>query len=142
MERERIESIIESLLFVAGEPVSKKRMFEVISEASREEVSEALQELVRKWDRPERGLRVVEVAGGYSSVFLRRSDGTVIAWGGNNLGQTTVPSRPPWPELHTMAPRPAAARPHPVRDAGLQPPRQRRGESTPCSVICAAEGAS
>ncbi len=65
MERERIESILESLLFVAGEPLSLKRMNEVISEAGRGEIQEALEELIKKWDSPERGLRISEVAGGY-----------------------------------------------------------------------------
>lgn len=65
MERERIESILESLLFVAGEPLSLKRMNEVISEASRAEIQEALEELIKRWDSPEHGLRVYEVAGGY-----------------------------------------------------------------------------
>ncbi|MFO8058283.1 MAG: SMC-Scp complex subunit ScpB [bacterium] len=65
MERDRIESILESLLFVAGEPLSLKRMDEVISEAPRAEIQEALEELIKKWDAPERGLRISEVAGGY-----------------------------------------------------------------------------
>lgn len=65
MERERIESIIESLLFVAGEPVSFKRMCEVVSEASKSEVQAALEELTRGLEVPGSGFRVVEVAGGY-----------------------------------------------------------------------------
>ena len=38
MEREKIEAIIESLLFVAGEPVSFRRMCEIIAEAQKAEV--------------------------------------------------------------------------------------------------------
>ena len=65
MEREQIESIIESLLFVAGEPLTVKRIGELIPEAKRKEVQAALMELCRRWEAPERGLRVVEVAGGW-----------------------------------------------------------------------------
>ena len=65
MEREQIESIIESLLFVAGEPVSLKRMCEIVSEAERAEVQAALDEFIRRCEAADRGLRVLEVAGGY-----------------------------------------------------------------------------
>jgi segregation and condensation protein B len=65
VEREKIESIIESLLFVAGEPVTVKRMCEVIGEAKKAEIQAALDELMRRLEDPARGLRVVEVAGGY-----------------------------------------------------------------------------
>jgi segregation and condensation protein B len=65
MEREQIESIIESLLFVAGEPVSLKRMCEIVNEAERAEVQAALDGIVRRCEAADRGLRVLEVAGGY-----------------------------------------------------------------------------
>ncbi len=66
MEREQIESIIESLLFVAGEPVSLKRMTEIVGDdVKRAEVQAAVEELQRRHEGPERGLRIVEVAGGY-----------------------------------------------------------------------------
>lgn len=65
MEREQIESIIESLLFVAGEPLTVKRIGELIPELKRKEVQAALTELCRRWESPERGLRVIEVAGGW-----------------------------------------------------------------------------
>ena len=65
MERERIESIIESFLFVAGEPVTLNRMCDLISEATRSEVRTALEELTRKCDEDGRGIKIVEVAGGH-----------------------------------------------------------------------------
>jgi segregation and condensation protein B len=65
LERDQIESIIESLLFVAGEPVSLKRMTDIVGDVERAEVRAALEELQRRCEGPERGLRIVEVAGGY-----------------------------------------------------------------------------
>jgi len=65
VERKKIESIIESLLFVAGEPLSLKRICDVISGAEQVEVEEALNQLVQRYEGEERGLRMVEVAGGY-----------------------------------------------------------------------------
>jgi len=65
LEREQIESIIESLLFVSGEPLTVKRIGELIPEVKRKEVQAALAEICRRWESPERGLRVLEVAGGW-----------------------------------------------------------------------------
>ena len=65
LEREKIESIIESLLLVGGEPLSLKRFGELISEASRSEVQAALEELKRRWEGAAGGIRLVEVAGGF-----------------------------------------------------------------------------
>lgn len=65
MEREKIESVIESLLFVAGEPLSLKRICDIVSEAPRAEVRAALEELTRKYESEQSGLRITEVAGGY-----------------------------------------------------------------------------
>ncbi len=65
MDREKIESVIESLLFAAGEPVSLKKLCDYISEAPRADVRAALEELVRKCEHEKRGVRVLEVAGGH-----------------------------------------------------------------------------
>ncbi|HUT52083.1 MAG TPA: SMC-Scp complex subunit ScpB [bacterium] len=97
MERERIESIIESLLFVAGEPVPLKRMCEVIGEAKKAEVLAALDELMRRMDSPERGLRVVEVAGGYQ--FQTAPDNAL--WAGRLL--QSRPMRLSRASLETLA---------------------------------------
>lgn len=65
MEREKIEAIVESLLLVAGEPLTVKRLADLIAEADKKEVQAAVNELARRLEAAERGLRVVEVAGGY-----------------------------------------------------------------------------
>jgi segregation and condensation protein B len=64
LEQDKIESILESLLFVAGEPLPLKRLAELVG-GKRKEVQAALAGLVERWSAPERGLRVVEIAGGW-----------------------------------------------------------------------------
>ncbi len=65
MEKAKIQSIIESILFVSGGPLSLKRMSDIVSEAPPAEVREAVEELVKECQADNRGVRMVEVAGGY-----------------------------------------------------------------------------
>jgi segregation and condensation protein B len=65
MEREEVKSIIESLLFVADGPQSLQRFSEVLDGVEKELVHELLDELQGELDAQNRGIRLVEVAGGY-----------------------------------------------------------------------------
>jgi segregation and condensation protein B len=65
MEREEIKSIVESLLFVADGPQSPQRLGEIIDESDRKLVQEILDELQNELETQNRGVRLVEVAGGY-----------------------------------------------------------------------------
>jgi segregation and condensation protein B len=65
MEREEVKSIIESLLFVADGPQSLQRFSEVLDGVEKELVHELLAELQTELDAQNRGIRLVEVAGGY-----------------------------------------------------------------------------
>ncbi len=65
MEKERIRSIIESLMFISGEPLGLDRISQVIKEADRKQIREALEELRDDFLSQGRGLRIAEVAGGY-----------------------------------------------------------------------------
>jgi segregation and condensation protein B len=59
-----IKAIIESLLFVAGTPVSLRRLAEVTG-ITQIEVKPAIAQLLQEYAAPERGVRLMEVAGGY-----------------------------------------------------------------------------
>jgi segregation and condensation protein B len=61
----RLPALLESLLFAAGAPVPVARLVEALGGPSRAEVVRALEELARSYERDERGLRLVQVAGGY-----------------------------------------------------------------------------
>jgi segregation and condensation protein B len=65
MEREDIRSIIESLLFVADGPLTIQRLGEVLEGAEKENVRSILDELQAELENSRRGVRLVEVAGGY-----------------------------------------------------------------------------
>jgi segregation and condensation protein B len=65
MEREDIRSIIESLLFVADGPLTIQRLGEVLEGAEKEDVRSILDELQAELENGRRGVRLVEVAGGY-----------------------------------------------------------------------------
>jgi len=65
MEREDVKSIIESLLFVADGPLTLQRLQEVIDGTSKEEIRSVVTELQEELESHRRGVRLVEVAGGY-----------------------------------------------------------------------------
>lgn len=65
MEGETLKSIVESLLFVAEGPLTLQRLAEVIEGADRSEITAALEQIRTDLDSNRRGVRLVEVAGGY-----------------------------------------------------------------------------
>jgi segregation and condensation protein B len=65
MEREEVKSIIESLLFVADGPQTLQRFGEVLEGVDEDLIHEILTELQNELDAQGRGIRLVEVAGGY-----------------------------------------------------------------------------
>jgi segregation and condensation protein B len=65
MEREEIRSIVESLLFVADGPLTAERFAEVLDGVPRDTIQNILKEVQAELDGQNRGVRLVEVAGGY-----------------------------------------------------------------------------
>jgi segregation and condensation protein B len=65
MERADLKSIVESLLFVADGPLTLQRLGEVLEGSSRDDIRSVLQELQAELDHERRGVRLVEIAGGY-----------------------------------------------------------------------------
>jgi segregation and condensation protein B len=65
MERQDIKSIVESLLFVAEGPLTIQRLGEVLEDVEREDLRSTLDELQAELESSRRGVRLVEVAGGY-----------------------------------------------------------------------------
>jgi segregation and condensation protein B len=62
---ERLIAILESVLFACGEPITLARLSEVVAGPSRGELRAALAALRERAERERRGLRLIEVAGGY-----------------------------------------------------------------------------
>ena len=65
MEREDVKSIVESLLFVADGPLTLQRIQEVIDGTSKEDIRSIVTEMQEELESTRRGVRLVEVAGGY-----------------------------------------------------------------------------
>jgi segregation and condensation protein B len=65
MERADLKSIVESLLFVADGPLTLQRLAEVLEGVNRDEIRAALEEIHAELEAQCRGVRLVEVAGGY-----------------------------------------------------------------------------
>ncbi len=59
-----IISIVEALIFVAGEPLTVKALAEVLTE-DKETIEAAIEELAQEYDRRESGLQIREIAGGW-----------------------------------------------------------------------------
>jgi segregation and condensation protein B len=65
LEREKIKSVIESLLFINDKPIEVNELREVV-DVDRREIEESLEELISEHDRrPSAGICIVKVAGGY-----------------------------------------------------------------------------
>jgi segregation and condensation protein B len=65
MERDRLKSILESLLFAAEGPLTAHRIREIVGGVEKREIEALLEELGNEYEVGGRGFRIVEVAGGY-----------------------------------------------------------------------------
>jgi len=65
MERDELRSIIESLLFVSQGPLTIQRLGEVMEGVEKDDIRATLDELQAELENARRGVRLVEVAGGY-----------------------------------------------------------------------------
>jgi len=65
MEREELKSVIESLLFVADGPQTLQRFGEVLDGVDKQTLQDAINDLQSELDGQNRGVQLVEVAGGY-----------------------------------------------------------------------------
>jgi len=65
MEEQELKAVLEALLFVSTEPVSVERLAGVLSEVPKAAIGQALAELQTGFEREQRGLHLVQVAGGW-----------------------------------------------------------------------------
>ena len=81
-----LQGIVESLLFVSQDPLSIQRLAAIIGDVSKAEIAQALQGLGEELAREGRGIRLVEIAGGFRLVtkqeygsWIKRMDKTKSA---------------------------------------------------------------
>jgi len=60
----RLRSIVEALLFISDQPLSKAKIVSVV-DIPEEEVNQILTDLTNEYSRADRGFQLREVAGGY-----------------------------------------------------------------------------
>jgi|SRR5579863_7827862 len=68
MEEGELRAIIEGVLFMSEEPLSVERLSDVLEGADKERILVALTDLEVAFRQAERGLQIVQVAGGYQIV--------------------------------------------------------------------------
>lgn len=65
----KLKTVVESLLFASGEPLSLARLLEIASRGgfadSKRQIRRVLEELRKEYEDSGRGIRLLEVAGGY-----------------------------------------------------------------------------
>ncbi len=79
-DRQEMQAVVEAILFVSNEPVSRAKLLEVFEERERAAAAEALDAVIERYrEDPARGVMVDEVAGGLRLVsrpdlhgYLRR----------------------------------------------------------------------
>ncbi len=77
MEEERLKSVLESLLFAAGEPVSLARLAAAFDEMPRATVQKALAAMMLSYASDNRGVEIEEIAGGYQMRTAKENAGYV-----------------------------------------------------------------
>ncbi len=63
--RERLDGIVESLLFAAGTPLALKRMVDVLEGPTAKEIKAAVERLMSDYNQSGRGVQLLAVAGGF-----------------------------------------------------------------------------
>ncbi len=63
--REELKSVIESLLFVADEPLPFKQLHKVLGDVSEDDMQSTLDELAADYEARNSGLEIREIAGGW-----------------------------------------------------------------------------
>jgi len=70
--REDLSGIIESLIFVSSEPLAFEKIKTVLEDYPEEEITKALEDVVRRYEASNQAVQLTQVAGGY--LFSTRSE--------------------------------------------------------------------
>lgn len=70
--RARLKDVIESLIFVSLEPLTLEKIKSICTEFSEREIEKAIQELTENYASNQRGIQIIQAAGGY--LFSTKSE--------------------------------------------------------------------
>lgn len=62
---DQLKNILESLIFISQEPLTVEKIKEVLAEYSGEEVEQAVLSILKAYSANEKGIQVIQAAGGY-----------------------------------------------------------------------------
>jgi segregation and condensation protein B len=62
---DNLKEIIEALIFISVEPLTKEKMKEVLADAAEPDIDRAVQELVDRYESSGGAIRIIQSAGGY-----------------------------------------------------------------------------
>jgi len=68
MDEGKIKGIVEALLFVSERPLSLDRIRDILEDKEKEGIKEVISKLKSEYEEKDKGIRLVEVAGGYQLV--------------------------------------------------------------------------
>jgi len=63
--KNRLQEIIESLIFISLEPLTLEKIKSVLTEFDEKEIEQAIQELLENYMTNERGIQIIQAAGGF-----------------------------------------------------------------------------
>lgn len=63
--KNRLKEVIESLIFISLEPLSLEKIKNVLTEFPEEEIEQAIKELLEGYNTNDRGIQIIQAAGGY-----------------------------------------------------------------------------
>ena len=66
-----LKSLVEAILFASGSPVLIEQLAKTVERASKEEIRQTLKQLTEEYEDSARGLKILEIAGGYQMVTKR-----------------------------------------------------------------------
>jgi len=70
--KERLKEVVESMIFIFLEPLSLEKIKSVLTEFPEEDIDQAIKELLESYASDERGIQIIQAAGGY--LFSTKSE--------------------------------------------------------------------
>ncbi len=70
--RTRLKDVIESLIFISLEPLTLEKIKGICTEFSEKEIEDAIKELTESYSSNQRGIQIIQAAGGY--LFSTKSE--------------------------------------------------------------------
>jgi len=68
MSEDNLKAVIEALLFASEKPLTSEQIKDALEEIGTDEIRKSIQELRGEYEKTNRGIRIVEIAGGFQMI--------------------------------------------------------------------------